>query len=308
LNDQKKNNEQTNVHFEDGIPVLEVKSEEERKRAEDKAHDRQYKNDQITLNRRLVGATVALVIATIVLGIASGLQLWYMHRQWKLASDGLSKTGDQVWAAKDAAFAARQAANTSSDILGENKRQFDKTLKQMRVQTTAQQTAANASIGAAATAKKSTEITSKQLTDFENSERAILQVEITYDAQGKTLSYTVKNVGRTAAIGVAWSIGGGSMICDEPNVRNPNPAHSSPYGFTVPQGETTQPEEFAQFVDPKILDEDRKKGTCRSFIVVIGYQDVFGNEQRTSACLHWAGLGGLQKCSIVDDPPRNKHN
>jgi len=135
LSEQQENNKQAPVHYERGVPVLDVKSEEERKRSEAEAHDKRYKDDQITLNRRLVNTTIALAIATIVLGIASGFQLWYMHRQWKLGSDGLSKTGDQVWAAKDAAFAARQAANTSNNILGESKRQFDKTLKQMEGQT-----------------------------------------------------------------------------------------------------------------------------------------------------------------------------
>jgi hypothetical protein len=87
----------------------------ERKQAESESRDERYKNDQITLNRRLVYATVALVFATIVTGVIGGIQLWYVHRQWKLSSDGLSKMGDQIWAAKNAAYASEKAAKAASD-------------------------------------------------------------------------------------------------------------------------------------------------------------------------------------------------
>lgn len=133
MSDNEENNKQPSTHLEHGVPVFHVQSEAERKQAAAEARRQKYEDDQITLNRRLVGATLALVAVTLALAVASGIQLWYMHRQWKLTSDGLSKTGDQIWAAKDAAFAARQAATTGSNTLG-----------QMQAQTKAQQDAAKA--------------------------------------------------------------------------------------------------------------------------------------------------------------------
>jgi hypothetical protein len=180
LSEQQEENEQANVHFEHGLPVIDVQNEADRKRAKEDARNEQYQNNQITLTKKLVYATVALVVATIVLGIASGIQLWYMHRQWKLASDGLSKTGDQVWAAKDAAFAASQAANTSRELLGENKRQFDKTLKQMQGQT-------DAARSASFTARESLTSVQRALIFFDGSSA---HVPVVRDSQATELTLT----------------------------------------------------------------------------------------------------------------------
>ncbi len=111
-----------NIVFEDGIPILAAKlGEVQRKQAEAEDRDRQYKADQLTLNRRLVYATVALVIATVALGT---FQIWYMHRQWKLTSASLSQIGDQIWAAKDAANAAQDAAETARTTLERSSTSF----------------------------------------------------------------------------------------------------------------------------------------------------------------------------------------
>ena len=68
--------------------VLAQVNEMQREIKEAAAHDKRYKDDQIKLNKWLAGATVALVIATVLIGSA---QWWYMHRQYKLTSDSLSK-------------------------------------------------------------------------------------------------------------------------------------------------------------------------------------------------------------------------
>lgn len=60
----------------------------ERKQAEADRQNQEYKDKQIFLNKWLVIITALLVASTITTGF---LQLWYMHRQWKLTSDGLSK-------------------------------------------------------------------------------------------------------------------------------------------------------------------------------------------------------------------------
>ncbi|HEV2178012.1 MAG TPA: hypothetical protein VGW33_12570 [Terriglobia bacterium] len=153
MSDKQEDDKQPQVHYEGGVPILDFRvSEVERKQAEAESRDQQYKNDQIALNRRLVKATVALVIATIVMGAVGGIQLWYMHRQWKLNAEGLSKLGDQIWAAKDAAYASKQASDTAA-----------KTLPQMKAQTAAQEKAANAAKSAAVAANSQADISRKAL-------------------------------------------------------------------------------------------------------------------------------------------------
>jgi hypothetical protein len=178
---QPEDNEHPSVHYERGVPILDVGrvNEIERKQAEAEGRER----EQISLNRSLVRATVALVICTLALG---GVQSFYMHRQWKLTSDGLSKMGDQIWAAKDAALAARQSANTSSDILRESKGQFDKTLNEIKRQTSAQREASGASLSSANTAKEALHV----------SERAYLVREkVEAEVDHKVITASVENAG-----------------------------------------------------------------------------------------------------------------
>ena len=130
----------------------------ERSKAESDRRDTEYKGEQIELNRRLVTATVALVAATILLG---SLQIWYMHHQYKLTSDGLSKMGDEIWAAKDAAYASKAASDTASRALQTSQQQFKNTLGQMQGQTTAQNKAATAAESAATTAKNTLHVSER---------------------------------------------------------------------------------------------------------------------------------------------------
>jgi hypothetical protein len=148
LSKQQENDETAKVDYEGGIPVLRRLSEMERKQNESDRRER----EQIRLNRSLVIATVALVICTVALG---GVQSCYMHRQWKLTSEGLSKLGDQIWAGKDAAYASESASRTATNALTENQRQFNKTLRQMKAQTVQQWRSAAAAQTAASAAKES---------------------------------------------------------------------------------------------------------------------------------------------------------
>ena len=143
MSDPKDNDKSSPFHFEGGIPILNTRlSEIERKQAEAEARDKNYKDEQMGINRRLVNATIALVVATIVMAIIGIVQVWYIHRQWKLTSAGLSMTGDQIWASKDAAYASKKASDTASQALADSESSFDKTLTQMQAQTRAQRTAA----------------------------------------------------------------------------------------------------------------------------------------------------------------------
>jgi hypothetical protein len=56
--------------------------------------------------------SLCLVVSTIFTVV-------YLHWQKKLTSEGLSKLGDEIWAAKDAAFASKKASDTARDTLVE---------------------------------------------------------------------------------------------------------------------------------------------------------------------------------------------
>jgi hypothetical protein len=134
LSEQKENDKGPDIRYEGGVPILEFRrqlNEVERKQAEAERRDAEYKERQIALNKWLAGATVALVICTVALG---GIQIRYMHRQWKLTSASLSKMGDQIWAAKDAAYAAQSAAGTAAGALSNSETSLRTTIDNFRLE------------------------------------------------------------------------------------------------------------------------------------------------------------------------------
>lgn len=200
LSDHEENDEAQEISYEGGIPILSHQlSEMERSKAERDTRDDEYKDEQIRLNRRLVAATVALVISTIMLGF---FQVWYMHRQWKLTSSGLSKMGDQIWAAKDAAYAAKAASDTAFQALQKSQEQFNSTLSQMRAQTAEQGHAASA---AKTQAENSQKVLGTTIENFRLEQRAWVVPAFTTDAVHFQLNkpipipLTFVNLGRTPA-------------------------------------------------------------------------------------------------------------
>jgi hypothetical protein len=102
----------------------------EREAAEAKEDDKRYKSAQLAFNRRLVVSNILLVICTAATGAVS---------LWQATISGTAAT-----AAKDAARAASDNANTAAYALMQNEWTSDFTLEQMAAQTAAQQIAANA--------------------------------------------------------------------------------------------------------------------------------------------------------------------
>lgn len=208
MGEQEHQDKPPQIRYEGGVPILDVGrqlSEVERKQDAAESRNTQYQSDQVKFNRRLVVATVGLVISTVAIG---GIQVCYMHRQWKLTSDGLSKMGDQIWAAKDAAFAAQRAAGTSNEILAESKRQFGETLKQMESQTGAQKRAAEASKTAAESAKKSADAAYSVERPWlgVNSPPTYKIDQDTSTAKDREYSVGIKNFGTSPALEVALRV------------------------------------------------------------------------------------------------------
>jgi hypothetical protein len=131
MSDNQKQDENPQFHLENGLPVFDTRlSEIERKQDESEKRDARYRNEQLSIERRMVYCTVALVLATTVTGIIGGYQ---------------------ACTARISADAARLSSETSYAQLFMTKKQIDNSrgdvgnmLEQIRNQTTAQRQAARA--------------------------------------------------------------------------------------------------------------------------------------------------------------------
>jgi len=292
MSDQQASNETTTIHYEGGIPVLDTRiSEVERKQAEAESRDQRYKEQQIFLNRRLVRATVALVVATIVMGMVGAIQVWYVHRQWKLTSDGLSKMGDQIWAAKDAAYASKRASDTASQTLG-----------QMQAQTRAQQIAATASKIQADAAKKSTENGTQSLQatieSFHLDQRPWVipfQFQLAAELEnGKDSKVTiwVENTGKTPALDMipVSSVSLWDFEPPEPDLSKVIPIVSR--GILAPGFRNFSFDTEGDHFKPKLVDiAAYQDGRKRIYIHgMIRYRDSFNLQRWTKFCI-WHKYG-----------------
>jgi hypothetical protein len=146
--DDSGDNPQHPFHLEGGIPIFNTRLDQlEREQAEAKTRDAEYKDEQLRIDRKMVLFTFLLVVCTAFVG---GINYYQAH----VANNG-------VQAAKKSADAAEKAATTAASALDENRQQFRDTLTQIKEQTTAQQTAANASIAAAKTARDSLNVSQR---------------------------------------------------------------------------------------------------------------------------------------------------
>ena len=204
MSSEDRNTNRDIFHYEKGIAILNTQLDEvKREAAEAKARDETYKAEQLTLNRQQVKLnrrytwfTGMLVLISSISGVIS---IWQATIAQRSAN-----------AAGASAEAAKSAAQTAAYALGENKRQFQDTLGEMRKQTRVQQKAASASLIGTTTAKKQLELALQQSRDAEKQVSANLVIEHfdvdylgDYYAGKAKVSFVVKNVGNSAAIEIA---------------------------------------------------------------------------------------------------------
>jgi hypothetical protein len=149
----------------------------------------------------------------------------------------------------------------------------------------------------ARTTYKQWETMKSQMADFEASQRAILDLDVTWDSQNEQMTYTLSNIGRSIALGVNMDGGASSGIVTDP-VRHPawpsafyvdiikssiHPVHSSPLGLSIAEGATKAIPSGTVHVD-----DDVKTGKRYLYWYVnIGFQDILGNEGHTYAFLYY---------------------
>ena len=225
-----------------------------------------------------------------------------------------------VWQAvisREAANAARDAAQTASNTLGEMQKgqgaQDTHTLAQQAVTQATQTTnlahdthdlADQARNQAGKTGVIASE-TKRQLDDFESSERAVLQVAIEFDPDKRRISASIKNVGKTAATNISYP--GGRRERDCIGGSGPVPLsetgyehlHSDPSGFTLGPGEPS----YLLWSETFTLEEEdamMARRHCLYFTPAIGFKDFLGKEQTYLACFHYI-KGHFPACFFSSD-------
>jgi hypothetical protein len=243
------------------------------------------------LKKSIDSSAIWMIILTGIIAVATGLNVWIFY----LESESTGKQIDKLTDKAGGIVGAMNSALSNSQTAIKNA--FD--LNKIAVDASAKQS------GEAL--KRSTEATSKQLVDFENSERAILQADITWNAEAQTLSYTVKNIGKTAATAISGGAGGGGgRACDGSiglSETGSGSIHSSPSGLVLAAGDSWPSQQFIGNLNmTELIDQVRVSRRCPYYTVGIGYQDIFGNEQRSFACVWYAGgIPMFSRCHIVDD-------
>jgi hypothetical protein len=203
--------------------------------------------------------------------------------------------GDQAEADKNISIQSKNQADDTHDLASQTKTLADQ-MKAQAIQT-----------------KAMAEATSKQLTDFEDSQQAILQIVMVWDRKNETISSTVNNIGKTPAVDIAWetsSGGGNSAACiglvafSETHSKD---FHSYPGGLTLAAGEPLVLDKAIMGVNTTQLNADYDSGhRCGLYTAAVSYRDIFGKESTSSACLYYS-MALFHSCQIIPDAkPANK--
>jgi hypothetical protein len=118
--DQRDENQKPPFHVEGGIPVFDRLNEVEREQAESKKRDKEYKDEQLSLDRRMVHFTGLLVLCTAIVGGINGWQAHIANRSAK-AADSAAKT------AADTLREIRASATDTHELAVQAKNQADRT-------------------------------------------------------------------------------------------------------------------------------------------------------------------------------------
>jgi hypothetical protein len=223
--------------------------------------EKTQRHEEYKLQERIFFATVAAGAVAAVVGVVAFLQWQEMVK---------------------ATYAAQQAAGFAGRALRENQRQFqltsksnadqfDKTLKQMSAQTEAQQ---------------------KQLLAFEKSQGAILRIRPEPDADHSKVTFSLKNVGHSAALKMATQaaavltpLGTGWSPDPQSLKKFSQPLSLNPTGPALGDGEEYKPPFEINIEDKAEVIAEHSRQQTRVVYLTVTYADIFGNIQTTSDCV-----------------------
>jgi hypothetical protein len=216
------------------------------------------------------------IIVTVGIFLVACTQAYIYWRQANIMQLSLQQNERSIILGQGQLAVTGRNANTAATALDENKQQFSNTLAQIKEQTKAQQKAANASLD--------------QVNAFKAGERALMSVEA-QQVDVTKLKFIVKNVGHSSALNVAIE------NCREERIpapsQTPSPAQLEPYLVQIPpddNGTVYTPAEEHPFEcnvpDKRELLDEANKGITLIVFTRVGYKDIFGRIDHSSACMN----------------------
>jgi hypothetical protein len=152
--------------------------------------------------------------------------------------------------------------------------------------------------------------TRKQIKDYRSTQRAILEMDATWDAATQKITFTLENVGNSAASDIYVS--GGSREC--PIVQEGLkwfsmkkgylekeilPVNSNPGGFYLDAHKVKAPSSSDVEETGWIDFQNRPRETSFCIFKSVGYKDNFGDEGHTYACMYHLPLGNRwERCYV----------
>ncbi|HWY54259.1 MAG TPA: hypothetical protein VNZ03_07335 [Terriglobales bacterium] len=249
------------------------------------------------LARQFKWVEAAQIASNVILAIVGIIALCIYNGQ-------LEQMRKSTKAAQDAAVAAQAAANTADATLKEIQKggtdTHDLAVAAGKQATTAQrQTELFAqqlgiALKTAKAVKESSNTARNQLADFENSQRSILQMDVTWDDTTRKITWTLKNVGNSVAYNIRMGGIGGNVPVERVGIHQ----ISLPQGFWergIPQfhsdvgGFALE----AHGIHPPVSEDVPPQGEFKSgegyFYEIrgAGYKDTFGKEGYTYACVFY---------------------
>lgn len=252
----------------------------EHEQAEAKKRDENYKDRQIKLNGQMVTLTFFLAVFAL---FGSAVSIW----QGKIG--------------KDAAVAAKSAADTAASALTDSRAAFEKTIHEMKAQTAQATIAAKGAADGATAAKIAADSTVIQVDIMRKSTRALVGPPVSFTkvvlkagVKAEVL-LTFKNTGSTPALNYQQTA---TFIFRDadwkfvPEYRYAEPVETSGFGVLVPTAESVFP-----LVSKNPLTQitiDAMNGGTRFWYVYgfVLWQDIFDTCYKTTFCMR-NGKGAL---------------
>jgi len=130
--DQQNDNPKPPFHVEDGIPIFDRLSEVEREQAESKKRDKEYKDKQLSLDRKMVLFTFLLVICTAVVGVINAWQARIASRSAKAAESAATTASNTLIEIKTSSTDTHELAVQAKNQADRTKDVADRALDQAK--------------------------------------------------------------------------------------------------------------------------------------------------------------------------------
>jgi hypothetical protein len=274
LAEEREHGEQLPPHFEGGLPILPGPADrEDAARNKEKQYEREYKREQVSIQRGILRTQIALV-AFGILGAVVGL--------WEagIAQQSADNSQKSVLLAQKS---ERDSRLMSEKILAQNVAESRRTLREMASQTSAQAKSAGA-------AEDAVGATARQVRDYEASEAGRIRIDFSPQVSfGGDSFFVIGKIGITnigsselTHVGALSSYGISSGPIETQNV----PPTIFDNGATL--AANGPPLDCCEVNVGTGFGQDIQQGKkFFGFEVAVSYKDIFGNYGVENACFEY---------------------